>query len=345
MELLDRYLQAVRKHLPFDRQDDIVAELKANLEAQLEDREAALGRPLTRGEAEDWLREIGPPMQVAFRYRRQQWLIGPAVFPMYLYVLRLGVTWWTIIYAIVSAVQIALAQDRAGELAGALLRLPGLLFWVLAWVTAVFAAIEFAGSHLPKVASVLGGGRGAEWSPAALPPVETKAAGGRKPRTFAQAVAEVVFGFLGLIWLLLVPGHPYLLLGPAAGYLKTLPFTPAPVLYQFYWWVVALAAAQLVWHAVELALGTWQRPRKLRETMTHLLGLVPLLLLFTAPGHLYLVLRQTGADPASAANVDAINKYIYLSVSVVFFLVVLQVVAGLASLGRDLYRRRAGQGK
>jgi len=43
MELLDRYLQAVKRHLPWERQDDIIAELKANLESQLEDKESELG--------------------------------------------------------------------------------------------------------------------------------------------------------------------------------------------------------------------------------------------------------------------------------------------------------------
>ena len=47
MDLFERYLQAVRKYLPWQRQDDIVAELRANLEAQREEREAELGRPLT----------------------------------------------------------------------------------------------------------------------------------------------------------------------------------------------------------------------------------------------------------------------------------------------------------
>jgi len=42
---LDRYLQAVKKHLPSRRQDDIIAELRANMESQLEDKEAELGRP------------------------------------------------------------------------------------------------------------------------------------------------------------------------------------------------------------------------------------------------------------------------------------------------------------
>ena len=74
MELLDRYLQAVKRHLPWERQDDIIAELRANLEAQLEDKEAELGRPLTKEEAEQWLKQMGAPIQVAAL------LSAPAVF-------------------------------------------------------------------------------------------------------------------------------------------------------------------------------------------------------------------------------------------------------------------------
>jgi hypothetical protein len=101
MELLDRYLQAVKKHLPWQRQDDIIAELRANLEAQLEDKEAELGRPLTKAEAEEWLKQLGAPMQMAARYQPQQYLIGPTVFPIYWYVLKMATAWCMIIYTIV----------------------------------------------------------------------------------------------------------------------------------------------------------------------------------------------------------------------------------------------------
>ena len=60
MELLDRYLQAVRKHLPWQRQDDIIAELRANLEAQLEDKEAELGRPLNQARRRRGCKQTGP---------------------------------------------------------------------------------------------------------------------------------------------------------------------------------------------------------------------------------------------------------------------------------------------
>src|SRR5450755_2686770 len=90
MDFLDRYLGAVRKHLPWDRQDDIIAELRANLESQLEEKEEELGRPLTAGEWEGWLKELGPPMLMAARYHEPRYLIGPALFPTYWWVLKLS---------------------------------------------------------------------------------------------------------------------------------------------------------------------------------------------------------------------------------------------------------------
>ena len=48
MELLERYLYAVSKHLPQARREDLIAELKDNLLSQLEDEAASLGRPASR---------------------------------------------------------------------------------------------------------------------------------------------------------------------------------------------------------------------------------------------------------------------------------------------------------
>ena len=61
MQLLDRYLQAVRFFLP-RRNQDIVRELSENLLSQIEDREESLGRPLSEDEQADLLRRHGHPM-------------------------------------------------------------------------------------------------------------------------------------------------------------------------------------------------------------------------------------------------------------------------------------------
>ncbi len=46
MELIDRYVNAVRFWLPSDSQDDIAAELDEDLRSQVAGREGEVGRPL-----------------------------------------------------------------------------------------------------------------------------------------------------------------------------------------------------------------------------------------------------------------------------------------------------------
>jgi len=72
MELLDRYLNAVRSCLPEAQRDDIINELSENLRSQIEDQEASLGRPLTEAEVEAILKRHGHPLLVAGRFRQDQ---------------------------------------------------------------------------------------------------------------------------------------------------------------------------------------------------------------------------------------------------------------------------------
>jgi hypothetical protein len=340
MELLDRYLQAVRKHLPWERQDDIIAELRANLEAQLEDKEAELGRPLTAGEAEEWLKQIGQPIQVAGRYSPQQYLIGPAIFPAYWFVLRLAAFWVTILYMIGVALEIAVRTPSWTAAFEGVLRVPEVLLTTAASVTLIFAAIEFMATRYPGRWPALAAPSG-EWSPSALPPVEKEAVPGQKPRSYAHAVAEVIFGCLFLMWLLLVPHYPYLLLGPGAAYVQGSPFQLAPVLVQFYWWVVGLNVLQLGWRVADLLRGRWQGPLLVQRKTVQALGLIPLLLLFTVRDHAWIVLRHPALDQARYGGaVEAINKAIYLGASILCALAVLQLLWEMARMGLNVYRKR-----
>src|SRR5689334_21155144 len=71
MELLERYLQAVRFWLPRSQQHDMIEELRDDLRSQIEDREAELGRTLNDAELQAIIRQCGPPMLVASRYLPQ----------------------------------------------------------------------------------------------------------------------------------------------------------------------------------------------------------------------------------------------------------------------------------
>jgi hypothetical protein len=342
MELLDRYLQAVKKHLPWQRQDDIIAELKANLESQLEDKEAELGRPLTQGEAEDWLKQLGPPIQVAARYQPQRYLIGPAVFPIYWYVLRLALTWASIIYSIVVVAQVFGGQVPSGDsLLEAILRVPGVLLTTTVWVTLVFAVLEFVATHFPEkfkgfpVPST-------EWSPASLPPVEKAAANGKKPRSYAQAVAEVIFGFLFLAWLLLIPQHPYLIMGPGAAYLRVSPFQLAPVWAQVFLCLVAVNIVQMGWNVESLLRGRWQRPQPVKNIVIKAIGLIPLAVLLAARDHASVLLKNPLLDQARFGEaLSNINNAINGVAVLICAIVAIQLVWDIVQMILSFYRRRA----
>src|SRR5687768_18157345 len=93
MDLIDRYLVAVRRYLPRPQQDDIVSELSDSLRSELEEREQALSRPLNEAEQSELLKQRGHPWLMASRYLPQQYLIGPALFPYYRQALTMVVFW------------------------------------------------------------------------------------------------------------------------------------------------------------------------------------------------------------------------------------------------------------
>ena len=339
MELLERYLQAVRKYLPNKRQDDIVAELRANMESQIEDRESELNRPLTQGEFEDMLRKMGSPVMVASRYQPQRYLIGPTLFPLYFYVLRIAVGWAAVIYCIVMAVVIPLTQPSAASVGDSLMRMPGVLINVAAWVTILFVAFEYVATHYPEKCPKIEGIT-EQWQPSSLPPVEKDEEHG-KPRSYAMAVAEIVFGCLFLAWLLLIPRYPFLMFGPGAMYFRNSPFELAPVWWVFYWWFVGFNAFQIAWNCVDLARGAWSRASQVKRVAFKVCGLIPLLILMAVRDHVYVLLKNPAVDGAHyGQTLGQLNNGIHLALGVICAIVSVQLVWDLWVLARDGYRRR-----
>lgn len=340
MELLDRYLQAVRRYLPARRQDDIIAELRANMESQIEDKEAELNRPLTQLELEDVLRRMGSPVMVASRYQPQQYLIGPTVFPLYLYSLRMAMVWTIIIYSVIMTCVVPFTAPNTVGVVDALVRMPGVLINVAAWVTLVFVAIEYFAARHPEKCPPIAGVTD-KWNPSSLPPLHKDDGSGRKPRSFAQAAAEVIFGFLFLAWLLLIPRHPFLLMGPGAVYLQVAPFQLSPVWWTFFWWVVAISVLQIVWRLIDLVRGTWQYSNRTQRITIQAIGLIPLFVLLGMTDHAYVTLKNPAVNLAKYADtLHAINWGIRLSLSVVCAITVLSLVLELGSSAWKTYRKR-----
>src|SRR5579864_8290870 len=93
-ELVDRYLQAVRFWMPKTRkQEDLLAELGEDLRSQVEARAEELRRPVTNDDVAEILKRCGSPMTVAASLRPRGYLIGPGLYPIYTFVLKMVLLW------------------------------------------------------------------------------------------------------------------------------------------------------------------------------------------------------------------------------------------------------------
>jgi hypothetical protein len=239
MNLLNRYLQEVSKYLPKARRDDIVAELRANILSEMEDKEQELGRGLTEKEMVEMLQRHGNPMIVAGRYREHNMglafgiqLIGPELFPFYRMILLLNLCITLVILAVVLPI---VAREFHAPIT--LVRVLTPLVAQFAAVTLIFIALDRGKNHVLNC-----------WDPGKLPPLKTAPEDGPSARNIFNFVAGVV----GTVWLALTPHWPYLLLGPGALYLQAMPMKLMPEWVQFYWAIIALLTLQLALQGLNL---------------------------------------------------------------------------------------------
>ncbi len=116
MTLLDQYLKAVAAQLPKDVRDDIVAELRDMILTRFEAKEEALGRPLTEAEQEAILREVGHPLAVAGRYHTgANQVIGPELYPYFLFAVKIGLAALVIITLMATAIQILVGEQSFAQ--------------------------------------------------------------------------------------------------------------------------------------------------------------------------------------------------------------------------------------
>ena len=246
MELLDRYLQAVRFWLPGKQKDDIVAELRDDLRSQIEDRESALGRKLSEPEVAAILKQRGRPVMVANGFRPQQNLIGPVLFPIYVFVLKIVAAFYLAPWILV---WIGIAISRSAHTGQSLFQAVA-SFWVAFWpmaffmigsITVVFAVLERAQQK---------SGFMEKWDPRKLPPV-------RDPNRIplANSIFEVVVNLVFFLWL--IGGMWYQTVLHFSGVTITL----APSWPYFFWGFVALAAANTAASAINVFRPYWTATR------------------------------------------------------------------------------------
>lgn len=317
MELLDRYVQAVGKYLPRKRRDDIVAELRANILEQAEDKEAELGRPLTLDEEEVLLKQHGRPMLVAARYLPQQYLIGPTTFPYYIFALKTFIPLLLLVYTIANAAVFVNEPVTVSRIVGMLANYPMLAINTAVWITAIAAVVEFTHAKVLK-------DKESDWSPRKLPAVEAKSEY-KRSHTIFELIGS---GFL-VLWLLAIRHNPFLLLGPGAAALEYV--QTAPIWHTAYWLFLALAVAQWTIEMIAFVQPAWRRVRPALGLLGK--GCAAAIFWFLLRAPQLFVLTEAGRDvPKYQALVDNVNRGVTIGLRVGLIFFVLHVVFEVAKM-------------
>ena len=88
MNLIDKYIAEVGKHLPRRNRADIEAEIRSTLEDMLEERRQAQGA-VDDAAVIELLKDYGTPRKVAESYTGPRYLIGPRIYPIFEMVTRI----------------------------------------------------------------------------------------------------------------------------------------------------------------------------------------------------------------------------------------------------------------
>ncbi len=318
MELIDRYLQSVKLALPKAQQNDVIRELSDEILSQVEEKEATLGRPLTEDEQATLLKQLGHPLVLASRYRKQRYLIDPSIFAIYWIVLRLVLVVVFLAMAVAAVAVAATGQGLAAALA-ILWRYPFAALSVFAWVTLVFVGLDVVQVKF---------GFFSKWDPHTLPKL-TK----REPKTsMTESIAALVLGTIFGVWWLVGLKHQFLIFGPGVAAVHF-----GPVWQTLYPLFVVLVIADMARHTIDVVRPDWEKGRVAFRMFFRALNLVALYFLMNAKD---LLVLSDAANPNLQPVINGLNTAIHIGL-------IVAAIVTVAQIAWDLYNflgRRSGNG-
>ncbi len=321
MDLIERYLTAVGLLLPSRQRTDITAELREALLSRRDEKEVEVGRPLTRGEDADILRAFGHPLVVAGRYGRQQYLVGPELYPLYVFAVKALLAIIAASAVITGIVHAAVGPDQPGA---AIVAMLGVL-----WT----GSISSVGA-LTIIAAIMQRQRIplrflSDWDPADLPKLPRRPLIRRQTR-FDHVGAIVWLSVFALWWAHGLPAWiPYVTTIPLkAG--ERLDLTRAPIWDTLFWPVLAVALAGIAVHA-------WKLVRDRRGGIGHGLDIVTQIAVAVLA---WIALRAGHWVDVSGVGVSAdalpkIDRGVNIGVQVAL---IVTVIAATASAAYEVYR-------
>ncbi len=261
MDLIERYVREVGRHLPRKNRADIQAELQSTLVDTLE---AQVGGEASQEEVIALLMEFGPPERVAASYRSEgQYLIGPKLYPLFRMVVGIALSVFAIVQLVMLGVTVIFNQEP----------LPSLEFFgdFIASIFFAFGIIVLVFAVLQRF-DVRPETEQEEWNPRDLPAIE-------KTDTInpGWTVAEITVGLVIIAILLFLPDKIGVVLSPGMEFILN------PVIIVYIPLIILTLLLGIGLDVILLWRGRWETSTRIAKIATNLFGIYVLYVLIT--GH------------------------------------------------------------
>jgi hypothetical protein len=334
MDVIDLYVAEVGRQLPWRGRKDIEAELRSTLQDMLEDRSQRAQRPVDDKMVRDLLKEYGAPERVARTYQPTRYIIGPRLYPFFIFVLKIVLAVLTVVLAVTLGIQLgsqslegarlteAIATGVAGIL-GADIQAFGNMVLVFAILERVMPAREFELGEEKK-----------EWDPGLLSKAEAKT----QIRPW-EPITAILFATAALI---LFNGYPQLL---GINFVRDGQWTSIPALTDAFWrwmpYINTLWALQIALQLVLLRQSHWNPVTRWIRIVLDAAGVVIGYMLLAGPAVVQLspaALQATGAfDANAAATLSALMPQ--LARAIIGIVMVVQGLDVIRDVLRPILRR------
>ena len=332
MQPVDRYLNNLAKLLPAEQREDILRELSEDIRSELEDKESALGRPLTEAEQFELLKRRGNPLEIAAGYTSNkgtlafgpQW-IGPVLFPFYVRVLtfNLGLT-FLIVGAIFAAISLSGQPIHFAEIISSVILQ---LFIQLTAVTVIFALVEKHLSHQRYDLSKQDFEK--TFRTVVEKRIQEKIQKKMREVSRFDSIAVLIATAVALLWMQSIWSNPFLVFGPAASQIAL-----APVWHRIYFPTVLILLATLFRAGISLAHPRWIRFRDIVSTILDFAGLAVLYTLLFA-GTWIVPTSTAAANPNSQHLFADVNQWAFYGLWIAVAIHLAQTIKNLIRLYKN----------
>ena len=334
MNLIDRYIAEIGKHLPRKNRADIEAEIRSTLEDMLDERsERTQGKgPADEATVMALLKEYGSPREVAATYKTHQYLIGPRLYPVFEMVLRIVL----VVVAGASLIGLAVSLAQTG-LTG-----PEFVTAIGKWLGGLISGLMAAFGNIALVFAILERTQVAEkfekefkeWDPK-----ELKSEPDPDRIDPPDHVATIIFMVLALVVFNIYPN----LLGfrfQSDGTWVTVPVLTERF-FQFLPWINIMGLLQIAFSGFMLSQRNWMSGTRILDILIDVAGMILAVVILRTPN----IFGITPEALAAAGMTDAAETLSRLFSFVPSLIILIVVVVTTIQVIKSLLRLVSGKSR